>query len=161
MRLLVITNETAEGKVLHDAIVRLAPGPLDRVVVVAPALNSRLRYWLSDADDARAAAEDRLQSCVARLRAAGVAATGWIGDADPVQAIADAIALGSVDEVLISTHPEGASHWLARDLVSRALRFGLPVAHVVVDVRQVGALAASGGASRDPVPPEHEAELVA
>jgi hypothetical protein len=151
MQLLVITNETAEGQVLHDAIVRLAPGPRDRVVVVAPALNSRLRYWLSDEDDARATAEDRLQRCVARLRAAGVSATGRVGDADPLQAMADAMALGPVDEVLIATHPEGASHWLERDLVSRALRFVLPVAHVVV---------VSGGADRDAGVLEHEPELV-
>jgi hypothetical protein len=143
MQLLVITNETAEGDVLHDAVVRLAPRPQDRVQVVAPALNSRLRYWLSDEDDARAEAEDRLQRCVARLRAAGVSASGRIGDADPLQAIADALALRPVDEVLIATHPEGASHWLERDLVSRALRFGLPVAHVVVDVRQARSLVAA------------------
>jgi hypothetical protein len=143
MQLLVITNETAEGDVLHEAIVGLAPRPSDGVQVVAPALNSRLRYWLSDDDGARCAAEDRLQRCVARLRAAGVSATGRIGDADPLQAIADALALGPVDEVLIATHPEGASHWLERDLVSRALRFGLPVAHVVVDVRQARALVAA------------------
>jgi hypothetical protein len=152
MQLLVITNETAEGDVLHDAIVRLASGPRDHVAVVAPALNSRLRYWLSDEDDARGAAADRLQRCVTRLRADGVSATGEIGDADPLQAIADALAREPADEVLIATHPEGASHWLERDLVSRTLRFGLPVAHVVVD--------RSGGAHRDAGVFEHEAELV-
>jgi len=38
------------------------------------------------------------------------------------------------DEILIGTHPEHRSNWLARDIVARACgRFGLPVAHVVVD----------------------------
>ena len=79
-----------------------------------------------------------------------MSATGRVGDADPLQAMADAMALGPVDEVLIATHPEGASHWLERDLVSRALRFGLPVAHVVVVL----------GADRDAGVLEHEPELV-
>lgn len=75
MQLLVITNETAEGDLLHDAIRGLASAPGDRVEVVAP---------------------------------------------------------------------EGASHWLERDLVSRAcVRFDLPVAHIVVDVRQPSALVAA------------------
>ena len=142
MQLLVITNETAGGDRLHDAIRGLASVPGDRVEVVAPALNSRTRHWLSDEDGARAAAEDRLERCVDRLQAAGISATGHVGDADPLQAIADALALAPADELLVATHPEGASHWLERDLVSRAcVRFDLPVAHVPVDVRQPRALA--------------------
>jgi len=40
----------------------------------------------------------------------------------------------AADEILIGTHPEHRSNWLARDIVARACgRFGLPVAHVVVD----------------------------
>src|SRR3954469_24566863 len=45
-------------------------GPLnvsgDAILVVAPALNSRLRRWISDEDDARRAAEDRLAGYLAR-----------------------------------------------------------------------------------------------
>jgi hypothetical protein len=38
------------------------------------------------------------------------------------------------DELLIATHPEARSNWLAHDLVGRACaRFSLPVVHLVVE----------------------------
>jgi hypothetical protein len=105
------------------------------VLVVAPALNSRLRNWLSDEDGARDAAEQRLARSVARLEAAGIPAYGWVGDADPLEAIADALAIFEADQVIIATHPEARSNWLARNVVGRArMRFyDVPIAHVVVE----------------------------
>jgi hypothetical protein len=137
MRLLVITNETAEGDVLHETVRSIALRANAEVLVVAPALNSRLRHWLSDEDRARARAAKRLEACVARLCAAGVAAEGRIGDADPLQAIADALVVFPADELIVATHPPERSNWLEHDLVTRACGvFGLPVAHVVVDVER-------------------------
>jgi hypothetical protein len=139
-RVLVIANETVEGRVLHDAIVRQ---PHDtQILVVAPALNSRLRHWTSDEDRARRAADERLAGCLAALDSAGMHVQGWVGDADPLQAIADALAVFTADEILIATHPEHRSNWLAHDLVGRACaRFQLPVAHVVVEHAPVPARA--------------------
>ena len=37
------------------------------VMVVAPAVNSRLRHWLSDDDGARRTAAERLAACLDRL----------------------------------------------------------------------------------------------
>ena len=49
-------------------------------------------------------------------------------------ATADALAVFPADELLIATHPEERSNWLAHDLVGRACaRFSLPVVHLVVD----------------------------
>ena len=130
-RILVISNETVEGAVLHEAIRFRAHNVEGEVLVVAPALNSRVRHWMSDSDDARAAARRRLE----RLAAAGVRARGEVGDADPMQAMADTLRVFAADEIVIATHPEARSHWLAHDLVARArLRFDVPVLHVVVDV---------------------------
>ena len=133
-RILVVANETVAGPELHDAVVALADeGALD-VLVIAPALNSRLRHWLSDDDGARAAAEARLASCLERLAETGIDAEGRIGDANPLQAIADALKTFEADELVIATHPRGRSHWLQRDLIGRArARFPQPVLHVVVD----------------------------
>src|SRR5881409_3363443 len=76
-RLLVIANETVEGTPLHDAIrARADEAPIE-VLVVAPALNSRLRHWMSDEDAARRAAEERLVGCLQRLELAGVRPYGW------------------------------------------------------------------------------------
>jgi nucleotide-binding universal stress UspA family protein len=134
-RILVIANETVESTVLHEAIrASVAGAASTRLLVVTPALNSRLRHWLSDEDGARAAAAQRLRRCVDRLEAAGVEVDGWVGDADPLQAIADALRLFDADRIVIATHPEGRSNWLARRLPERARRrFALPIVHVVVD----------------------------
>ena len=134
-RILVISNETVEGTVLHETIRFRAHNVEGEVLVVAPALNSRLRHWMSDTDGARAAARRRVDRCVERLAVAGVRARGEVGDADPMQAMADALRVFAADEIVIATHPEARSHWLAHDLVARArLRFDVPVLHVVVDV---------------------------
>ena len=135
-RILVVANETVAGAVLHDAIrARAGEAGHAEVLVVAPALNSRLRHWISDVDEARRGAEARLQSTIDRLAALGIEARGLVGDADPLQAIGDALNLFAADEIIVATHPEGRSHWLERDLVRRArARYPQPIRHVVVDL---------------------------
>ena len=108
-----------------------AAGPLDitgdRVLVVAPAVESRLRPWLSDDDEARRAAGKRLDGCLGRLTRAGVDATGCIGHADPVEAIANALTTFAADEVVVTAHVAHARR-LAGDVVRRAReRFDLPI----------------------------------
>jgi len=69
------------------------------------------------------------------MRAAGLQAEGEVGDGDPIQAIEDAMRTFQPDELIISTHPEGRSHWLERGVVEKAReRFALPLTHVVVDL---------------------------
>ncbi len=134
--ILVIANETVEGAVLREAIRYRGRNVDADVLVVAPALNSRVRHWVSDEDGARRAAEERLASCLEQLKRAGIPARGRIGDADPLQAIADALHLFPADELVIATHPEPRSHWLARNVIGRArARFELPVLHVVETTR--------------------------
>jgi len=133
--ILVVANETVEGNALVEAVRDMALSHDAEVLVVAPALNTRLRHWMSDSDGARQAAELRLAGCLARLREAGVRVTGHVGDADPMRAIEDATHLFRADEIVIGTHPEERSNWLARDLVGRACaRYNVPVLHVVVDL---------------------------
>ena len=58
-----------------------------------------------------------------------------MGDAEPLQAMDDAVRLFGPDEIIISTHPEGRSHWLERGIVEAAReRFAVPITHVVVDL---------------------------
>lgn len=135
-RLLVVANETVCGPELLAELHRHAQGSPTRVLVVSPALNTPLKHWVSDEDGARSAAAERLEASLVAMRAAGIEARGEIGDGDPLQAIADALATFAPDEVIISTHPEGRSNWLERDVVAGArARFALPVTHVVVDLR--------------------------
>jgi hypothetical protein len=135
-RILVVANETVAGRELREAI-RSAVGESEaNVLVVTPALNSPLRHWASDEDGARSAADDRLHRSVAELERLGISARGEVGDADPVQAIEDALRTFGADEIIISTHPEGRSNWLERGVVTSAReRFAVPLTHVVVDLQ--------------------------
>ena len=135
-RILVVANETVGGKALQDCIrEKSRGGGTEKVLVVAPALNSPLRQLTSDEDPARAEAQERLDTSLAKLRDAGISARGEIGDADPLQAIEDALRTFGPDEIVISTHPEGQSNWLERGIVSTAReRFAVPITHVVVDL---------------------------
>jgi GABA permease len=134
-RILVVANETVGGPELLSEIRERSEGREARVLVVCPALNSPLRHWVSDEDEARALAQARLDESLASMRAAGLDAAGEIGDGDPVQAIEDAVRTFRPDELIISTHPAGRSHWLERGVVEKAReRFNLPVTHVVVDL---------------------------
>lgn len=82
--------------------------------------------------EARNRAQRRLQEMLGRIREAGGQAKGELGDPDPLQAIADALAGGDFDEIIISTLPARLSRWLGMDLPSRAeRRFGLPITTVV------------------------------
>jgi hypothetical protein len=134
-RILVVANETVGGAKLRDRIRERSEGVRAEVLVVAPALNTPIRHWASDEDGARAVAETRLEDSLAKLRAGGVNARGEVGDAEPLQAIEDALRTFGADEIIISTHPEGRSQWLERGVVSAAReRFAVPITHVVVDV---------------------------
>jgi nucleotide-binding universal stress UspA family protein len=104
------------------------------VLVVAPALNSRLRHWLSDEDAARRRATERAAACVDRLERAGVHAQGRVGDADPLQAIADALPTFAADEIVIAARAE-PWHGLADELAARARKcFALRVLRFDVSV---------------------------
>jgi hypothetical protein len=133
-RLLVVANETVGGEALLATLDRLAQ-PTTELLVVVPAMPSQVRHWASDVDGARADAERRLQASVSRLGTTGLDVRGEIGDDDPLVAIEDALRTFGADEIVISTHPEGRSHWLEQDLIGKArARFALPITHVVVDL---------------------------
>jgi GABA permease len=134
-RILVVANETVGGEALLAEIRRRVQGVRAHVYVVCPALNSPLRHWVSDEDQARIAAEQRLDTSLESMRESGIEARGQIGDSDPLQAIEDGIRIFAPDELIISTHPEGRSNWLERGIVtSTRERFAIPVTHVVVDL---------------------------
>ena len=85
----MIANETVGGEELLAELRRRVDGVRAQVFVVSPALNSKLRHWVSDEDQARVAAQNRLDESLEAMRAAGIEARGQIGDSDPLQAIED------------------------------------------------------------------------
>jgi hypothetical protein len=135
LRILVVANETVGGTELLSEIRERAGDRRARVLVVCPALNSPIRHWASDEDGARAAAQTRLEASVRSMRSTGLEVEGEVGDGDPIQAIEDAVRTFRPDELIISTHPPGRSHWLERGVVEKAReRFDIRLTHVVVDL---------------------------
>jgi hypothetical protein len=132
-RVLVVANETVAGTALRREVMERGSG--SEVLVVCPALNSRIRHWTSDEDRARGEAQARLDVSVSSLAGAGVHVRGQVGDDDPIQAIDDALRSFPADEIVISTHPPGRSNWLEKGVVTRAEeRYDCPITHVVVDL---------------------------
>ena len=96
------------------------------VLVVAPALNSKLRHWLSDEDAARRRAREVAETLVELLTRDGVRAEGRAGDFDPLQAIADALPTFPADEIVIAGRPQ-RSNGLDQLLSRMRDRFALPI----------------------------------
>jgi hypothetical protein len=136
-RILVVANETMSGRGLRSEISQRSRGERTELRVVCPALNTKIKHWTNEEDQARLEAQQRLERLLTGLRGEGLEAEGTIGDDDPVQAMEDALRRFPADEVVISTHPPGRSNWLEHDVVGRAqARFDLPVTHVVVDLER-------------------------
>ena len=85
-------SEKKETSVLVVALDAPIPAAFSnaKVLVLAPALNSWLRRWVSDEDAARSRAQERVAAWLDRFERIGVHARGRVGDADPLQAIEDA-----------------------------------------------------------------------
>jgi GABA permease len=129
---LVVANQTATSPALIAELRdRAQRGPV-RFHLVVPALNSHLRHWLSDTDDATLAARRRSEDALAVLNSHGLPVTTEIGDSVPLLALGDALSQFPADEIVISTLPPNRSHWLEHKLVDRARRdFSAPVRHVI------------------------------
>jgi hypothetical protein len=131
-RVLIVANQTATSPELIAALQQRTRHGVVHFHLVVPALNSRLRHWLSDSDRAVQIAHDRGQDARSKMADYGISVSVEIGDSVPMLAIADALSRFDADEILISTLPTQRSHWLERDLINQSSRhFGLPVAHVI------------------------------
>ena len=130
-KILALASEPISGDLLTSAV-----GTDDaEVLVVAPALNTQARFWLSDPDPAIERAQEVAAESEERMEEDGVDAVGQTGESDPLLAIQDALATFPADEIVLVTHPEGDQNWLEEGVVSEAQeRFGdRPVRHLVVD----------------------------
>ncbi len=113
MKLLVLTSEPVSASQLRSALGQdVGPGEVE-VMVVAPALQeSGLRFWLSDADDAIAKADEVRRQTVEQLDREGVAASGDTGESDPEKAIEDALQTFGAERIVIFTHPDTERRYL-------------------------------------------------
>jgi hypothetical protein len=137
-RYLVVANRTlCEQHLLDELHRRRIADAGCRFHLVVPA--SHPAGMFTD-EQCHAAAEARLAEALDTLAVGGIAATGEVGDANPVYAVGDVILreIGRFDEIILSTLPVGMSKWLGQNVVRRLKRAtGLPVTHVVADVAAV------------------------
>lgn len=135
-RILVVANQTAEGKELLEEIANRSRGNRCEVMLVSPALvGSRAERWASDVDKGMDLARQRMARSVSALRGVGVEVRAEVGDPDPNMAIEDALRVFPADEIVISTLPPEESRWLEHEVVERTRReVDLPMTHVIVDL---------------------------
>jgi hypothetical protein len=132
-RILVIADSPCPCPGLADEVARRAHETPSEVVVVAPALNSRLRELVSDVDAAVAHAQRQALLAVDELHDRGISAHGRVGDGDPMMAIEDALYDFTATEIIIATHPPARPHWRERRIGERAkARFEVPIVEFVL-----------------------------
>jgi hypothetical protein len=132
MKLLVVTPEPVDANALRTALGDEVEGA--EVLVVSPAGNrSKVAFWVSDSDDAIAKAEAAEEETVERLEEEGVDAAGDTGEAEPAQAIQDALATFKADRIVVFSHPEGDRDYREDDGLAEAEeRFGIPLTHAII-----------------------------
>ena len=132
-KILALVSEPVSADALRNAVGEGAARGAE-VLVVAPALMSRRKFILSDPDPAIERAEEVQEETVERLSEEGIDAAGDTGDADPLQAVDDALATFEADEIVLFTHVGGKRNWLEEGLVEQAeARFRQPVRHLTIE----------------------------
>jgi hypothetical protein len=123
---LVVASQTAGSAQLLDALSHRAERSPIRITLVMPAQGP----GLAGRDAMRSALDDAL----GKLRDAGLEAEGVIGDANPMDAVAEHFDPARHDEAIVCTLPGRSSKWLEHDFPHRVARYtGIPVTHVVAD----------------------------
>jgi hypothetical protein len=129
---LVVAHRTLIEDHLLDHVRELCAAQSCRFHLVVPVTHPH-GAW-SDGE-VTAAAERRLAEGTEAFEAIGAEATGEVGDANPVYAVATALRNAPDEDwvgIIVSTLPPGVSRWLGLDAVSRITReFDLPVTHLV------------------------------
>ena len=127
-KILVLVSEPVSSEALRSALGEDIDDA--EVMVVAPALDSRTRFWTSDNDAAIARAEQVQQETVERLSEDDVDAVGDTGETDPLLALQDALATFPADEIVVFTRPKADQNWAEGELVEQAQeQFSVPVRH--------------------------------
>jgi len=116
MKILAVVNEAIDADALRSAVGNDVAENAE-VLVIAPALNSKLRFWVSDPDPAIHRAEGVAQESVERMEEEGIDAAGGTGDSDPLQAIQDSLATFPAEEIVLCTHRSGERNWLEEGIV--------------------------------------------
>ncbi len=132
-RVLVVANDTLGEEALLSEVERLASVPHTHVLLLAPALISPGARLTGAVDGLLDQARVRLKTALDRVGHDLVVA-GEISEADPLEAIEDAFATFTPDEVIVSTRWERTASGLEPRLAGLVReRFAVPVRHLVFE----------------------------
>jgi len=117
VKIIALAAEPIAPDVLRSAVGQDADDA--EVLVVAPALNSKVRFWVSDPDPAIDRAQDVAKESVDRLEEEGVEAHGETGESDPLLALQDAMTTFEAENIVLVIHPDGDQNWLEDGVVDQ------------------------------------------
>jgi hypothetical protein len=126
--LLIVTGAAASdlGEVPIGA--RTLIDHASEILVVSPALPSRIAWLASDTDRTREVADERLSAVLNQIEDTGTPVEGTVGADDPLLAFEDAVADFHPHHILIAVRDSDESGWQERGLIEKVFeRFGLPV----------------------------------
>ena len=128
MNVLVLTTEPVGADALRGAIGDSLDPNNTQVMVLAPAVHENpLKFWMSDADDAIARADEVRAKTVERLGDGGISATADQGESEPMQAVEDALATFPADRsVMFARSDERQGYREELDPREVERRFGIP-----------------------------------
>lgn len=127
-RVLIAVGEPVETTEQLPSSIRSLIDAADEVLVIAPSLPSRLRWLVSDTDQATERADERLRVVLGQLDELGAAARGRVGSDDPLEAFDDAVREFDPGHILVALRAGERAGWQERGLIDQVLvRFGRPV----------------------------------
>jgi hypothetical protein len=144
-RLLIVTGAAVADVGALPPLVRSLIESASEILVVTPALPSRLEWLVSDTDRVRHAADERLQTVISHLEelAPDVPMTGAIGDETPLTALADAVRSFRPDHILLALRASDHSAWQERGLTDR-VREGFHIPVTIFEIDRAGHVPAPG-----------------
>jgi hypothetical protein len=133
-RLLVLAGAAVASMDELPQSIRALVDEAEEVFVVTPTLPSWLQWLMSDIDQARHEADERLGVVLEQLRGADVAASGAVGDETPLTAVEDHVRAFGPDHLLVALRSPEHAAWQERGLLDDIQRsFHLPTTVFEID----------------------------
>lgn len=135
-RLLIATGEAAASPAELPPLIRALIESSSDVLVISPALTSKLQWLASDVDRGREEADARLATVLGHIGelAPGTSTEGVVGDDTPLTAFEDAISRFRPDHILIALRASDHGAWQERNLVDRVrATFHIPITVFEID----------------------------
>jgi hypothetical protein len=132
MKLLILTTEAITAEQLRAAIPEQIDPQQTEIALIAPALHENaLQFWVSDADEAIAKADQVRRTSVNQLGDANITTRSDTAEGDPIEAINDTLQTFRADRIILFTRPPDQQRY-REDIDPSEIenRFGIPTSRV-------------------------------